>query len=130
MMSGDSVGSNIFVIHIMQGIFKKPPESTIDRVLVSNFRICWYYHLSLSQTGYGSVSCQPLAKAHTVQRGHSGRYRRPPVGMPLGLGAWVFFPVGTERGGTPLERANRNLIPCYVEVVASPLRVLLGRCRG
>ena len=49
--------------------------------------------------------------------------------MPLGQGAWVFS-VGTEREGTPLERANRNLIPCYVEVVASPLRVLLGGCRG
>ena len=77
-----------------------PLESVVGRVLISNFLICWYYHLSLSQTGYGSVSCQPLTKAHTVQRGHSGRYRRPPVGMPLGPGAWV-FPVGTERAGTP-----------------------------
>ena len=31
-MSGDSVGWNIFVMLIMQGILK-PPESTVDRVL-------------------------------------------------------------------------------------------------
>ena len=51
-----------------------------------------------------------------------------PVGMPPGPGAWV-FPVVTERGA-PLRARDINLIPCYVEVVASPLRVLLDRCRG
>ena len=66
--------------------------------------------------------------AHTVQRGHGGRYRLHPVGMPPGPGAWV-FPVVTERGA-PLRARDINLIPCYVEVVASPLRVLLDRCRG
>ena len=52
----------------------------------------------------------------------------PLVSMPPGPGAWV-FPVGTERGA-PLRARDINLIPCYAEVVASPLRVLLDRCRG
>ena len=51
-----------------------------------------------------------------------------PVGMPPGPGAWA-FPVGTERGA-PLRARDINLIPCYVEVVAYPLRVLLDKCRG
>ena len=53
----------------------------------------------------------PLIKASHLVRGHG------------------CFPVGTERGAL-LRARDINLIPCYVEVVASPLRVLLGRCRG
>ena len=51
-----------------------------------------------------------------------------PVGMPPGPGAWV-FPVGTERGA-PLSSARYKFDPMLIEVVASPLRVLLDRCRG
>ena len=51
-----------------------------------------------------------------------------PVGRPLGLGAWV-FPVGTE-SGAPLSSARYKFDPMLIEVVASPLRVLLDRCRG
>ena len=58
----------IFVMLIMQGTLE-PPESVVDRVLINSFLICWYHHLSLQGTGYGSVGCQPLSKAHTVQRG-------------------------------------------------------------
>ena len=67
--------------------------------------------------------------AHTVQRGHSERYQWPLVGMSLGPGAWV-FPVGTE-GVAPLVCARYKFCdPMLVEVVASPLRVLLNECRG
>ena len=67
--------------------------------------------------------------AHTVQRGHGGRDRLHPVGMPPGPGAWV-FPVGAE-GVAPLVRAHYKFCdPMLLEVVASPLRVLLNRCRG
>ena len=38
-----------------------------ESCLVASF--CRYHHLSLQGTGYGSVACQPLSKAHTVQRG-------------------------------------------------------------
>ena len=52
-----------------------------------------------------------------------------PVGMPPGLGAWV-FPVGAE-GVAPLVCARYKFCdPMLVEVVASPLRVLLNGCRG
>ena len=66
--------------------------------------------------------------AHTVQRGHGGRYRVHPVGMPHGPGAWV-FPVGAERGA-PLSSARYKFDTMLIEVVASPLRVLLNKCRG
>ena len=67
--------------------------------------------------------------AHTVQRGHGGRYRLHPVGMPPGPGAWV-FPVGAE-GVAPLVCARYKFCdPMLVEVVASPLRVLLNECCG
>ena len=48
--------------------------------------------------------------------------------MPPGPGAWV-FPVGTERGA-PLSSARYKFGPMLVEVVASPLRVLLNGCHG
>ena len=51
-----------------------------------------------------------------------------PVGMPPGPGAWV-FPVGTERGA-PLSSMRYKFDPMIIEVVVSPLRVLLDRCRG
>ena len=67
--------------------------------------------------------------SHTVQRGHGGRYRLHPVGRPPGPGAWV-FPVGAE-GVAPLVCAHYKFCdPMLLEVVASPLRVLLNRCRG
>ena len=122
-----SVNGNISIVLIIWRMLG-PPESVVDRVLINSFLLCRYHHLSLQGTGYGSVSCQPLTKAHTVQRGYGGRYRMHPVGMPPGPGAWV-FPVGTERGA-PLRARDINLIPCYVEVVASPLRVWLDWCCG
>ena len=61
--------------------------------------------------------------AHTVQRGHGGRYRLHLVGMPLGPGAWV-FPVGTERGA-PLSSARYKFDPMLIEVVASHLEFCL-----
>ena len=51
-----------------------------------------------------------------------------PVGRPPGPGAWV-FPVGTERGA-PLSSVRYKFDPMLIEVVASPLRVLLNECRG
>ena len=51
-----------------------------------------------------------------------------PVGMPPGPRAWV-FPVGAE-GVAPLVFARYKFDPMLREVVASPLRVLLDRCRG
>ena len=48
--------------------------------------------------------------------------------MPPGLGAWV-FPVGTERGA-PLSSLRYKFDLRIIEVVVSPLRVLLDRCRG
>ena len=48
--------------------------------------------------------------------------------MPPGQGAWV-FPVGTERGA-PLSSARYKFDPMLIEIVASPLRVLLNRRRG
>ena len=39
------------------------------------------------------------------------------------------FPVGTERGA-PLRAREYKFDPMLVEVVASPLRVLLNECRG
>ena len=48
--------------------------------------------------------------------------------MPPGPGAWVFS-VGTERGA-PLSSTRYKFDPMLIEVVASPLRVLLDRYRG
>ena len=48
--------------------------------------------------------------------------------MLPGPGAWV-FPVETERGA-PLSSTRYKFDPMLIEVVASPLRVLLDRCRG
>ena len=97
-----SVNGNIFVMLIIRRILG-PPESAAGRVLFSNPLLVSYYHSSLPQVGYGSVSCQPL-QAHTVHRGHGGRYRRHPVGMAPSPGAWV-FPVVAEGSGFPSLRA-------------------------
>ena len=52
----------------MQGTYK-PPESTVDRVLFPVTPILdMYYHLSLPQVGYGSVSRQPLSSTHRTER--------------------------------------------------------------
>ena len=51
-----------------------------------------------------------------------------PVGGPPGSGAWVFS-VGTERGAL-LSSARYKFDHMLIKVVASPLRVLLDRCRG
>ena len=48
--------------------------------------------------------------------------------MPLSPGAWVFS-VWAERGAH-LSSARYKFDPMLIEVVASPLRVLLDRCRG
>ena len=49
---------------------------------------------------------------------------RPPVGMPPGLGAWVFSVVA--EGVVPLVCARYKFCdPMLIEVVASPLRVCL-----
>ena len=54
---------------------------------------------------------------------------RPPVGMPPGPGAWMFSVVA--EGVAPLVCARYKFCdPMLVEVVASPLRVLLNECRG
>ena len=39
------------------------------------------------------------------------------------------FLVGTERGA-PLSKVRYKFDPMLIEVVASPLRVLLDKCRG
>ena len=49
--------------------------------------------------------------------------------MPRGPGAWV-FPVVAE-GVAPLVCARYKFFdPMPIEVVASPLRILLNECRG
>ena len=86
-----------------------------------------HYHLSLPWVGYGSVSCQPLPSTHRIERpwwkipAASGR-------QATWSGAWV-FPVGNE-SGAPLSSARYKFDPMLIEVVASPLRVLLNECRG
>ena len=49
--------------------------------------------------------------------------------MPPGPGAWVFSVV-TEGVASLVARGINFCDPMLVEVVASPLRVLLDRCRG
>ena len=49
--------------------------------------------------------------------------------MPVGPGAWVFLVVA--EGVAPLVCARYKFCdPMLLEVVASPLRVLLNECRG
>src|SRR4051812_43887813 len=97
----------------MQEILK-PPELTVDRVLFSNPHTCFVLPLVPAVGGVRFSKLSTPVLAHTIQRGHGGRYRMHPVGMPPGLGAWV-FPVGTERGA-PLRACDRNLIPCYARL--------------
>ena len=86
---------------MMQGTLE-PPESALDRVLSSNPHTCLVLPLVPAGDRVWFSKLSTPTKAHTVQRGHSGRYRRPPVGMPLGPGAWVFS--GWDReGGHPLR---------------------------
>ena len=86
-----------------------------------------YYHLSLPQVGYGSVSCQPLPSTYRTERpwwkipDASGRHATWSGGM--GVSGW-------DREGAPLSSTRYKFDPMLIEVVASPLRVLLSRCRG
>ena len=63
-----SVNGNIFVMLIIWRILG-PPESAVGRVLIRKFSLLvLYYHLSLPQVGYGSVSCQPRPSTHRTER--------------------------------------------------------------
>ena len=52
-----------------------------------------------------------------------------PIDMPPGPGAWV-FPFGAKVVAPLVCARYKFCDPMLVEVVASPLRVLLNGCRG
>ena len=73
-----------------------------------------YYHSSLQQVEYGSVSCQPLSSTHRTERPWwkipvvAGRQATWSGGM--GVSGW------DREGRPPLRARDINLIPCYARL--------------
>ena len=82
----------------------------------------------VSLKGYGIVSCNRFPGTHQIERpgwGFHGPGLKPVIRSGgMGVSSW------DREGGHPLERAYRNLIPCYSRLWPPRLKVFLGRCLG
>ena len=73
-----------------------------------------YYHSSLQQVEYGSVSCQPLSSTHRIERPWwkilvvTGR--QATWSGSMGVSGW------DREGRPPLRARDINLIPCYARL--------------
>ena len=77
---------------------------------------------------YGIVSCKSFSW-YTPNREAGMRVPWPWIKARHPVRGHGCFRLG-PRGGHPLERAYRNLIPCYSRLWPPRLKVFLGRCLG
>ena len=77
---------------------------------------------------YGLVSCKPFSW-YTPSREAGMRVPWPWIKARHPVRGHGCFRLG-PRGGHALERAYRNLIPCYSRLWPPRLKVFLGRCLG